>query len=218
MTIPDVCDFHVNSTFLRGRDVRLVSAGVPRSGSTLVWQVACDIVGPHVPKTHTFLDMPGIPVLLTVRDPRDCMASIWTKDSPTLEPTDEHTLRMVAEYRMWFAHAEFYAERGAAILRYEDFVRNTNIVFDAIDKLLSYSTPQFDRDRIAASHSIETNRRLAESLESSHDPVTHIHPRHIGYVEPGAWTRVFSPFQQAMITRLLGGILQDWNYPRETIT
>ena len=211
-----VADFHATSRYLADKDVRLIAAGVPRSGSTLVWQLACDILGPHVPKTHTFLSLPRVPVIMTIRDPRDCMASQWHKGFDNVPPTTEDVIRLAAEYRMWFCHADFYASSGAVILRYEDFWNNYGIIFDAIDAANSITTETSVRESLSVLHSVEANRLIAESLDDQHDPQTHIHRRHIGGVVPGMWRQLFSADQQALATQILLAIVRHWNYPIET--
>lgn len=59
--------------------VNAVCAGIPRSATTMVWQVVRDAFPEGgVVKTHSFLDVPDdIPVVATVRDMRDACVSWW---------------------------------------------------------------------------------------------------------------------------------------------
>ena len=66
-----------NSLGIRPSDVTLVVFGPPRSGTTWVAQICRDTLGPVVLQTHAWLDLPGAPVLLVIRDPRDCVVSHW---------------------------------------------------------------------------------------------------------------------------------------------
>ena len=209
--IPEVNDFHVTSEWLVERDVRLLSAGVPRSGSTLAWQLACEIVGPYVPKLHTFVDMPDVPAIVTIRDPRDCIASLCRKDWPDREIKDETLYHMAADYQRWFRHAGFYGHRpDTQYLRYEQFWCKYDLIADAIENAVGIAI-EGDREALYQRHSAESNRQASEGL-TEHDPVSHIHPGHVGHVEPGYWKILFPKRQQSLLTWLVQPILETWRY------
>ncbi|MFQ5492390.1 MAG: hypothetical protein ACE5GE_16895, partial [Phycisphaerae bacterium] len=66
--------FYTANDHLQAEDVAVVVYGVPRSGTTFIWQLLNDLFPDGgVVKTHDWLDVAGeVPVVATIRDWRDC--------------------------------------------------------------------------------------------------------------------------------------------------
>lgn len=76
-TLP--CSFYESLSGLENFRISAVCAGLRRSATTMLYQIVRDLFPEGgVIKSHTFLDVPAdVPVIATVRDPRDCVVSWW---------------------------------------------------------------------------------------------------------------------------------------------
>ncbi len=167
--------------------VKLVVGGIPRSGSTLIYQCAKDVFGGRVVKTHgPYCNR--FKAICTIRDFRDVAVSYWRcKENPGERSMTEEEQ---ANYGHGIRHAvgvikDYPKETW---LRYENFV-------DCEERVLLWlwkngaSTSQKDFHVIWESHSIEVNRGESSRFSSfeEHDPETQIHGNHIWRGDCGYW-------------------------------
>jgi hypothetical protein len=165
-------------------------------------------------KTHKPCDilvgcaLQGAPVVLTVRDPRDAVASLMTRFSYTCEEaigvvldSAEHLLRLAAVCE-------------PLILKYEDGYLSDPATVERIAGFLALAASEPTRRQLFARLSADSVRRFIgdrfkdrerSSLEAKDefDAVTHWHPRHVGDGKVGKYAYVVQ--EAAQLARITGG-------------
>jgi hypothetical protein len=194
-----------NSDGLRESDVTLVVFAPPRSGSTWVGQICGDVLGHGVVNTHTWLDLPGVPVLAVIRDPRDCVISHWRFRWPQeVEQYGtiprERAVNLAAFYGQEFLILERWNQTNEpVVLHYEKLRRWPTLVFDALESMLGLPTKKRDRRRILAARSLRSNRRALE-------------PGHVHEGRVGTWKQFVNQDSARLLTWLLGPICRHYGY------
>lgn len=211
---------------IRG-DRILLSCGIPRSGSTLTWQILRKMFpGDEVVKTHPDAWEPsGAWVVATIRDPLDVAASRFRlrlvrcrDDSARATEYISGWTGIQAELHQMRNH---FAALGLAreyprliLLRYEDFIDNYDVIYDAICDRIGTTLSAVDRHRIADECGIEANSRRASSADiaSADFREYQIHPGHIGAVRPGSWRGVIPQEYHDRVVEFCRPIRKEWGY------
>ena len=173
--------------------VRLVTYGIPRSGSTWLYQVCCELLGTGVIKTHDFLDLPGVPVVATIRDPRDAIISHWRfrhADEVQSQGTigRERMVKLVGLHTMFaglfLSHLRpaLCAGRRVGVVPFTAIIRRpleviaavewaAGVKFDAqlVQKALNANTIDCNRGRLEPGHVHEGDVGTWESFVSNDD-------------------------------------------------
>jgi hypothetical protein len=186
-------DFYETAGDVDPSTVAAIVAGVPRSGSTFAWQVVRDVIPGNklVVKTHKFLDLPEtIPVIATVRDPRDCIVSHWRKGHPTARSGEVMTPPEIRQWATraheWFTDFQRYQDERpkAIVLRYEtgldSWAQSIWLRWPGRPPCLA------DCYSAAGRHEFAHNKRFASKLKAV-DPATQLHPGHCHEGAVGSW-------------------------------
>ena len=203
---------HLQSLHPRG--IRLISFGIRRSGSTFVYQSLCDLFQDGIIKTHLYYRNDfKIKVLATIRDFRDCLTSLCRCYHPKLEQLSANILRkyerMIIPSIQALQRYQKYHE--CIILRYEDFISNTDLIFDAIEALTEIEISSDHRNNICQSHSMEQNKIIAAKMKNFHkfDPCNQIHGNHI-HDGTSKWKQYVS--DPNIMDHIFGSALKQFNY------
>ena len=198
-------------------DISAILCGVPRSGTIWAWQILCDLMPGGVIHTHEYLVMkPYIPVVCTIRDPRDCLASNWRVDRPVgLDHCTRERLFWYAAnlQRFCWIVRQYIDRRGALLVRYEKMMAD---VPETIREVAAWvgvllSVPQ--SNAIAARHSMKRNRQLQEqSPDGAFSRETLLHSRHVGKGEAGTWREWIAERDWPLLHELLGPLCEEWGY------
>lgn len=182
--------------------VRVISFGIPRSGSTFVWQIISDLFPDGVIHTHDYLQQ-KVPVVATIRDFRDCVISYCHAVGNFSQP-------QVDKFITYIKNAEVelrkYCQRGnVLILKYESFFIYPLTMLEQIESFLNIEIT--DKQNVLSKHSIEKNKAIADSLFNKNtsieykeresifalrrfrDPKSHINSNHIYKGEIGGWKK-----------------------------
>ena len=188
----------------------------------VTWVVKC-----HRP-TRGFLNMAqvwGLPVFLSVRDPRDCVTSLMRQFGLSFE----ESLKTVAED--FEACQEIYFNKISLIIRYESGVGD----FNTIKNIVNFLNIRIDEENISIIHkklqpncirktiediykkelNLENKGAEAEYLKSgnaSRIPEAQWHPNHIGPGEVGGYRDYLSSDQLAEIRYHLSGLALAMGY------
>lgn len=193
----------------------VISYGVPRSGSTFVWQVLCDLLPDGgVVKTHHYLDCPGVPAVATYRDWRDVVASQFRCSSETRGAVmrQEDLCRLAGQCHEWAMYFRRYKRCGALTICYEHMHAEPVATIIRIARHVGISA-SFERcESIAEAHSLEVNRAIAANLTDAHDPATLLHPRHIHTGAQGTWQEFISESDWPLLHEVLGPLLREFGY------
>lgn len=200
--------FVKDTSELSQSEARLVVGGIPRSGSTLIWQCAKDVFGDGVVKTHgSYCNR--FKTICTIRDFRDVAVSYWRcKENPgERRMTDEEQIN----YGHGILHAVFQIRDYPkdTLFRYEDFRESPERVLLRFWKH-GASTGQKAFREIWESHSPENNKGRSSVLASfeEHDPNTQIHGSHIWRGDCGYW----KDYAGETLDVILGPSLRRYGY------
>jgi len=197
---------------------RIVTCGIPRSGSTVVWQILRDLVPDQaVPKLHgTYTAQNGELVVLTVRSPHDIAASLYRVrlsrggvgvDGPAgLEIVLNDT-------RAHFRSLGEMVGQPHVLLRYEEFYCDFDVIFDAIAGALGIEIGPEVRADIGGRYTLERNReRAAKFADFNEFDADGIHGDHIGPVLPGSWMDTVPAWGWDQVEMVCDPIAKEWDY------
>jgi len=177
---------------LDSHDVEFLCYGVPRSGSTLIYQIVSSLYQEGVAKVHRYSDLP-VKTVASYRDFRDVVVSRWRVGDPqnrfrkmTGSEVEMFANRILGQVK----ELDRYAERpDVCLLRYEEFFRKPELIFSALQSRFGIVVPPAQQNRLIKKFSLAANRRIAERLKTFQDvdPKTEIHGQHIYRGEVGGW-------------------------------
>ena len=183
------------------------------------------IVGRHlVCKTHgwqnlhVFAYLSSAVVVVTVRDPRDCVVSL-------IERFKETFPRALGGLAQECLHASACADLGAVVLRYEDRFFDDPAVVRTLARHIGVEVSEtvasaiFDRYRTEAVRafaatvsSLPRERLEGDGKPLLFDRVTHITNTHIGDGLIGKWRERTDPQQQSSMAQHFAGFLARFDY------
>lgn len=214
--------YYERSDGIDAAEVRVVQFGVPRSGSTFVWQCLRDLCPDGgVVKTHDWLDL-DVPVVVTFRDWRDVMVSHWRFHEVGEAMSREAIYRHAGLCRRWSWLLGQYCGMGNCLaFRYELLHRGLyrddwgSLVESIRSMAGALGIPGVSDVRcreIAEAHSMERNRHNSPKRGQPYDPGTLLHPNHIHEGEIGGWRRFVRQDEHQLVNDLLGNLLETWGY------
>ncbi len=196
----------------------IVVCGIPRSGSTLVWQILREVFPDQlIGKTHLCTRKPEVVPVATIRDPHDVVASLYRVrlsrggEGAGSQEGLENVLRLAQK------HFEVFPQLlvgSYLLLRYEQFFNNHQIIYDGILKTFGTCVSPEDRERIDTKCSLEANRIRASHLKDFNEmDENFIHGDHIGPApEPGSWMTMLPDWAVGRVKEVCGPIAEEWNY------
>ena len=105
-------------------DLEVVCYGIPRSGSTLIYQLVSGIFPEGVAKTHRYCSH-RVKTTVSFRDFRDVVVSLWRRSNPDAvdrKMTEQEVEKFGGTCRSRIEELDRYFERGGICpLRYEEF-------------------------------------------------------------------------------------------------
>lgn len=200
--------------------------GIPRSGSTLVWQIT-KCLFPDVHKTHPEeKEAPPGKYILTVRHPFDILSSrfrVRLSRSPAHSTEEMKSAfsdelyqceRFFINFKKDFPRDLPCSERPAVILFYEQFWNDYELIFMTLEMFFCITIPPFKQKALREDFSLNENLKRASLLPSFNevDEKTNIHGDHIGLVVPGHWKYSIPPWGMELMKERLTPICKEWNY------
>jgi hypothetical protein len=201
---------------------RLVMCGIPRSGSTLVWQIVSEVTGLTIEQTHPLYvrengwNLRGTKLIITYRDPRDLATSLYrvrlSRGGPGVGGEDGLKC-VIHRAKLYFDAARTFRGEGHLFLRYEDFVDDRSVVFAGIKELTGIDVAPDERARIVEKFSLEANRARAARLPDFNViDKNGIHGDHIGPVVHGSWRSWLPPWGVRMVEDGCAQTAREWAY------
>lgn len=196
----------------------IVMCGIPRTGSTLVYQIACCLISPDVHKTHPQNWSPdGVTTaLITIRNPFDVAASLYRVRLSRANRIDGNRMDVdttVLRARFYFLDVKKVMVGPHILLRYEDFWNNYNVIFDALEKFRGEVVPKDVRQRLSVEYSLQANRERASKLKNFLEvDADGIHGDHIGPAIPGSWQSVIPRWGHSFVKEICEPIAKKWGY------
>jgi hypothetical protein len=202
---------------VRESELEVVCYGIPRSGSTLVYQLVSGIYPQGVAKTHRYCPH-RVKTTVSFRDFRDVVVSLWRRSNPAgLDQgmTNDDVEKFTATCRQRIEELDRFFERGGICpLRYEEFAPNPALVFAALERAFGVAVARDKAAQLIAGSSIEKNTAIAQKLGNfkSIDPASQIHGNHIYRGEIGGWRQFVADGAAERLEDLLREPLQRYGY------
>jgi Sulfotransferase domain len=198
-------------------DVEFVCYGIPRSGSTLVYQLISGIFPQGVVKTHRYCPQ-QVKTAVSFRDFRDVVVSLWRRSDPqniSRRMTAAEVEKFAALCHDRVKDLNRYFDRGGICpLRYEEFAANPALVFAAIKKTFGIVVAAEKIAELVGHYSFERNRERSRRLGrfKSIDPASQLHGNHMYRGEIGGWREFVTDSGAERLELLLQAPLQRYGY------
>jgi len=187
---------------------KIISFGIPRSGSTLVWQVLNELFD-NVQKTHDYIETKNN-VVCTYRDFRDVYLSLKRtgKENHFVGFTD---LKTALKYRIDCLE-KYTNNPNVLFLQYEKFVNDWDFLFKETSRFFNIEV--LNKKEIKNKFNIEKNkeRQMLFNDFKQYDKQTQIHGNHIYKGEVGGWKTELSKQEQTMLNKEFKIQLIKWGY------
>jgi len=197
---------------------QIVMCGIPRSGSTLVWQIL-QAVFPNeaIPKTHPDVWEPdGSTVIVSIRNPFDVVASLLRvrlSRERRNTPDENDIENVLGRTTLCFERLDGLLYGPHALLRYEYFYKDYSLIYDMIRSVFGLYISPNNRKKINQQFSLERNRERADALKDfSEVDGDQIHGDHIGHVIPGYWEEYLPDWSFSRVVEVCEPICREWGY------
>lgn len=190
--------------------------GIPRSGTTLIYNICKDIFGEgNVDTGHTYI-IPYDIVIIPLRDFRDCIVSTSLLGNRKFSL---YTLfRMIFWHKLALRQLRKYERSSKKIiwLRYDRFVDDFDYVFDKLKEELKIEIPHLLREEIKKKYNIKEMKKISDKLKTFDkvDEETMIHGNHINNGKSGYWNDMIPKKYHTMLYFMLRRELIDYGFPR----
>jgi hypothetical protein len=209
--------FYKNLEDVAETDLEFVCYGIPRSGSTLVYQLISGIYPEGVAKTHRYCPH-HVKTAVSFRDFRDVVVSLWRRSNPVnanrqMKPVDIEKFANLCQDRV--EDLNRYFDRGdICALRYEDFATKPAIVFEAVEKTFGIRVSPEKIAELVNQYSLERNREVSQRLRGFKqiDAGSQIHGNHIFRGEIGGWRQFVRDRDADRLESLLDEPLRRYGY------
>lgn len=196
----------------------VVVCGIPRSGSTLVWQIVQAVLPQEdILKTHPDIWEPdGSRAIVSIRDPHDVVASLYRvrlSRSQKREGDQEDVSSAIRRMLISYDALNKVMKGPYDILRYEEFYHNYSVIFRYIECKLNVQVTSFVQKWISETYSVEANRARASRLMDFNEvDREQIHGDHIGNVHPGSWSDVLPEWAWDQVVKESRPVTREWGY------
>jgi len=204
----------------------VLACGVPRSGSTLVWQVLCRALPCKVTKAHpaSWQRRAVDYIVGSVRHPYDAAASafrcrIINDDGDGSQETVKGTLKglkadlrmLASNYKMMKELSQFFTDR-VTVLKYENYFHSLDPIFDMVQDKFGINVPPKRRSSIRRECSFESNRRKVLKLNPGDKWVNRMGLSHVAVGYPGSWKAIMPVWGYATLRKWAEPICEEWGY------
>ena len=188
---------------------KIFQYSLARSGSTVVWQVLkylfpeAVLCKRHAPPVLNELT----PVVLTVRDPRDRVASRYRKQRTGLHSLQSRRMldRQLDENEVHFQQLKKYLlDHGALpverrppllVLFYEQYYEQFDFLLDQLASFFAVDVTPEQRDYVKEHFSVDSNLAISTTMKTFHDMdhSSNIHGNHISPLHKGTplcWSQI----------------------------
>ena len=203
--------------------------GFPRSGSTYVNNVVCQILERKLSFQKHFFenrDTKNEKIILTYRDFRDCAVSWWRKDVgrfsenqkakripanckkfPIIQrklKTHEESLRLLLEMSKH--------NNNILLLKYEDFVFNQNFLLESLEDFLEIEVSEENKKLIEENLSIEALKKDLKEKKIRRFDERGFHKMHVFKGMPETYKELLDKNQVKKLTNNFKEELIRWGY------
>jgi hypothetical protein len=209
--------FYKNLEEVPETDLEFVCYGIPRSGSTLVYQLISGIYPEGVAKTHRYCPH-RVKTAVSYRDFRDVVVSLWRRSNPDkvdrqMKPAEIEKFAGLCQDRVKDLN-RYFDRGGICPLRYEDFATQPALVFEAVEKTFGIAVSPEKIADLINQYSLERNREVSQRLRDFKqiDAESQIHGNHIYRGEVGGWRQFVRDRDAERLEVLLEEPLRRYGY------
>lgn len=200
---------------------------MPRSGTTyfmnLINEVFTQKDGDVIFNGHDYPSGRGKSVGI-YRDFRDILVSHWRirnalydKNGNITNKMDNSIDSIMKTVKSRLCDLEKFQQNypEALMIKYEDFWKNPNFIFDELEEFLDIVVPTELREHAINKHTLEKSKKISEGLGEDFDKVdidTDLHGKHIYTAEPGTWKELISERLHEEVTNKLRIPLEKYGY------
>jgi hypothetical protein len=204
----------------------IIQFGPYRSGSTFMFQYLKQLFpDKKILKLHGY-DKTDVPVVITVRDFRDCVASYWRIEYPlkigggkkieigktfmTEEDIDFYSKPYFMQDKILH---QYLVSHKVVVLQYEKFFDNFEYLHDRISNFFDIHIDGSRRANLELSCSLKHNKKFQEKYDNfeSYDLDNGIHGDHI-FTGMSIWNEVVPDNLKKYYNDKLQTLLNNWNY------
>jgi hypothetical protein len=199
---------------------QIVTCGIPRSGSTLVWQILQAVFpDQEIIKTHPDIWSEvneGI-IIASIRNPYDVVASLLRvrlSRQKTDEAVKDDIEAVLKRTVLSFEKLNILMDNCFNyILRYEYFYKDYSLIYDMIRSVFVVNVSADDRNNINSRFSLENNKKRADdSRDFNQVGEDKIHGDHIGHVHPGYWSEYLPSWSLERVKEICEPLCKEWGY------
>jgi Sulfotransferase domain len=209
--------FYQNLDQVDSDEIEFVCFGIPRSGSTLVYQLISALFPEGVAKTHQYCRH-CVKTLVSFRDFRDVVVSLWRRSDPSnlrrrMRAADVDEFAALCQERVK-ALDRYFDRGGICPLRYEEFVADPRVIFSSVEKVFGTTVSADKIEELVRKYSLQKNREISERLTGFKqvDPATQIHGNHIYRGEVGSWRQFVDNDTAGRLEQVLRSSLLRYGY------
>jgi len=215
----------------------IIQFGIPRSGTTVVWQILNELFPNEVIKTHSVKKY-DCKSVLTIRDFRDILISQFMTDrekNGKMQSLDlgnkcfkskeismpifskiiinKYVKRIIKEEKFLQEYINFYKD-NCICLKYEKFFENFEYIFENLENFFNIDINKKTKVAIINKYKLESNKKISDRLEDFNqwDSNSLIHGHHIINGTPGNWKNIIPKKLHGYLNRNLSKILRRWEY------
>lgn len=200
------------------RNNQIIQFGIPRSGSTLVFNILREVFpDKHLKKTHSLNSKDlKCPIIATYRHPLDVMASLLQCQNREVSDAEiKKELFLLNKNGIWDI-LEFKDRPNVLLLRYERFFNDFDYLFNEIEKFFGTQIPDQLRTSLQSTYNIHNIKTSINSdLDfSSWDKKTLFHAQHISKFEGKSnyYNEFFSQNQIDYLAKSLAFFMDEMGY------
>ena len=189
-----------------------------RTGSTLVYNLLRGVLeGKKIVKKHRYRIAYGrLPIVATVRDPFDAIASVIRLNKLG---TDRAGVEQAADIFLKNGAADIVKIKdkpNVLILQYERFIEDFGYVFSELEAFFDFIIPDARKQQLALEFNLDNTRKIAgrQKRFGDYDSVTLIHGDHISdhAKTPGYAIEMFDKDQVRYLSNRLASYMQAFGY------
>jgi hypothetical protein len=194
--------------------------GIPRSGSTLIWQILQEVFEGRreVIKTHPDIwESNEDTIIASIRDPRDVVLSLLkvrlSRQETETVTQDDIEIVLARTVLSFNKLSELLNQNSNVVLRYEHFYNDYSIIYNMITSTFDIIFSSDSCKRISDKFSVENNKKRASQLKNFNEVGTYqIHGDHIDYVDPGCWIKYLPDWSLGRVKEICKPLCKEWDY------
>jgi len=197
----------------------VVACGIPRSGSTLIWQILQALYPEQeILKTHPDIwDPDGSTAVVTIRDPHDVVASLYrvrlSRDHGRQVGTMRDLLQAIDRMLISYACLWSVLDGPSVVLRYEEFWDDHDVIYNALSTTFRTTISPSTRHSLSEQFGVEANRERASKMRDFRDvDEFQIHGDHMGRVEPDYWFSYLPKWATQRVIEACASVAEEWGY------